>query len=494
MHRRKPRLNPLRRDVVLLHGRIDPRPFKDRQLEPVKFEEKDIEISFRFARGLVAVVKSGKFGEIKRCFESIFRRAEEHGLLVAVLVDQKDYKQVVKIRDADPDSSARIYYRKNVKQAAEDIAREYISPKQENEATIEYSEEVKKLGPEKELLLRRAFCDCTRILLEPLPEGKGSRGVFRVHVWRKGSPVGPKPLPFFAKFLSPNDRDKEWVNYRDCAELYIPFNLRPNLIRRRCVTGRTLAMLVGNFVEDAAPLRTALHDGWAGKAVINLFETTLRAFRLQPFAHAEGKKKLLPAFVARRTTCKDIDANIIKRSRELGLGKHPIQLEKDLCALAKDVEAWWGPIHGDLHDGNVMVRNGQGILIDMGSIREGPLTADPATLEASLVFRTYESDAFGDFESWRTFVDSLYQPFPIRPPNPDAERGKYTWLRHAVRDVRLMLLGYDCHDTEAAIVVACHLLRFARLPIENCPSGLSELAISRHAYALVTAERIIKKL
>lgn len=491
MHRRKPRPNALRRDVVLVHGNVDLRPFKNRKLEPVTFEEKNIEILFRFARGLVVAVKPGKFGELKRYFESVFSRAEQHGLLVTVLADEKDYKQVVKIRDAYPDSSARVYYRKDIEQAAEDVAREYISPRQDKEAIIDYSE---KLDEEKLLLLRRAFYDCVKILLEPLPEGKGSQGVFRVHVWREGSPVGPKPLPFFAKFLSPRDRDKEWDKYRDCAELYIPFNLRPNLVRRRCVTGHTLAMLVGNFVEEAAGLRTALRGGWAGKVVIELFETTLRAFRLQPFAHEDGKRKLLPGFIARRTRCSEIDPEIIKRAKELGLKNPPAQLEKHLGRVAKSVEAWWGPIHGDLHDGNVMVRDGQAILIDMASISEGPLTADPATLEVSLVFKTDEGDGSQDFASWHTFVDDIYRPLPIRPPNPDAEPGKYTWLRHAVRDVRLMLLGYDCHDREAAIVVACHLLRFGRLPIENCPSELHDLARSRHAYALVIAERIIDSL
>src|SRR5438046_2392499 len=149
MHRRKPRLNALRRDIVLVHGTVDRRPFENRKLEPVTFDEKNIEISFRFARGFVVAVRPGKFGDIRRYLESIFCRAEEHGLLVTILADEKDYKQVVKIRDTDPNSSARVYYSKDIEQAAEDIAREYINPKQDKEAIIEYSE---PLGEEKVLL------------------------------------------------------------------------------------------------------------------------------------------------------------------------------------------------------------------------------------------------------------------------------------------------------------------------------------------------------
>jgi hypothetical protein len=481
----------LRRDLVLLHGGIRSQPFSERGLETAKFQEQDIEKSFRFARALVVSVPLGKYGEITRFFSSVFRQAQQHGLFIAVIVDDKDYKQVTQIKNSDQYSSVRIYHRRNLKRAANDILREYSGPQQESIAKIDFP---KEFDSEKVVLLRRAFYDCTQISLEALPEGKGSKGVFRVHVERKRSPVGPRPLPFFAKFLLPDDRNEEWANYRECAELYIPFNLRPNLIRRRCVTGHKLAMLVGNFVEDAVPLRVALRNGQGGKVLFELFETTLRAFRLQPTAAGHGKKKKLVEFVNRRARCAKIEPSIVECAQKLGLTKDPKDLEHRLCELSKDVETWCGPIHGDLHDGNVMVRSGDAILIDMRSIDDGPLTADPATLEVSLVFRTDESDCVEDLDDWRKFVDGIYGSLPLRPPHPDAESSVGRWLLRAVRDMRFVLLGYDCHDTEAAIVIACHLLRFARLPIENCPPHPRELAKSRHAYALVIAQRIIEQL
>jgi len=481
----------LRRDIVLLHGDIETRPFSERALKTTAFKEQDIEDSFRSARALVVSVPRGKYAEITRYFSSVFCRAQEHGLFIAVLVDDKDYEQVTKIRDSDQYSSAQVYHRRNMNQALNDLLREYSGPQQESIATIHSPND---LDLEKVILLRRAFYDCTEISLESLAEGKGSKGVFRVHVQRKRSPVGPRPLPFFAKFLLPEDRNEEWAHYRECSELYIPFNLRPNLIRRRCVTGRKLAMLVGNFVEDAVPLRLALREGRGGKVIFELFETTLKTFRLQPVAAGHGKKKQLSEFVSRRARCGRIEPSIVRRAKKLGLTKHPTDLERRLCEVAKEIEAWCGPIHGDLHDGNVMARGSDAILIDMGSIDDGPLTADPATLEVSVIFRTDEFDRAKDFADWRKFVDEAYRSLPLRPPHPDAESNVEIWLRRAMRDMRFVLMGYDCHDTEAAIVVACHLLRFGRLPIENCPPKLSSLAMSRHAYALVIAERIIDKL
>ncbi len=78
--------------------------------------------------------------------------------------------------------------------------------------------------------------------------------VFRVHAWMKQSEVGPLPLPFFVKIATPRDVDLEKANYGMFAEMYIPFNLRPNIDYRRCVQTRAKAALVGNFVDDAGTL------------------------------------------------------------------------------------------------------------------------------------------------------------------------------------------------------------------------------------------------
>lgn len=47
----------------------------------------------------------------------------------------------------------------------------------------------------------------------------------------------------------------------------------------------------------------------------------------------------------------------------------------------------WGYIHGDLHCGNVLVRNSASpILIDFGDVKKGALAIDPVALELSLLF------------------------------------------------------------------------------------------------------------
>ena len=55
-----------------------------------------------------------------------------------------------------------------------------------------------------------------------------------------------------------------------------------------------------------------------------------------------------------------------------------------------------------------MVCRGDSILIDFGSVADGPLTADPATLEVSLVFGTDAEDDAKHFDEWKAFVDNAY--------------------------------------------------------------------------------------
>jgi hypothetical protein len=204
------------------------------------------------------------------------------------------------------------------------------------------------------LLLRRAFYDCDRIYLETLGGGKASMSVFRVHAWMKQSEVGPLPLPFFAKIARPGEVDTEKYNYRAYAELYIPFNLRPNIDRRRCVQTRAKAALIGNFVDDAVPLRESLRSGHGIGSLFSLFETTLKGFRLQPFA--SGQKAALGQleyFVNGRIKIDDLlkKTDVIARAQGLGLTVSPQELHDKICAAARLLECITGPNHGDLHTG-----------------------------------------------------------------------------------------------------------------------------------------------
>ena len=112
-----------------------------------------------------------------------------------------------------------------------------------------------------------------------------------------------------------------------------------------------------------------------------------------------------------------------------GLATDPNTLRDRICEAAKTVSCFFGPYHGDLHPGNIMVRGGDAILIDFSSASDGPLTADPAALEVSLIFGTDEDDKPECFQSG-VFVDEVYEsgnltlhPCRCWKENPDGFRG-----------------------------------------------------------------------
>jgi CheY-like chemotaxis protein len=62
----------------------------------------------------------------------------------------------------------------------------------------------------------------------------------------------------------------------------------------------------------------------------------------------------------------------------------------------RKVQVRWGCIHGDMHGGNVLItREGKASLIDYGDVGPGPLSADPITLEFSLLFHPQHPDLKG---------------------------------------------------------------------------------------------------
>jgi hypothetical protein len=345
------------------------------------------------------------------------------------------------------------------------------------------------------LLLRRAFHDCEELFIDPLGGGRAALSVYRVHARLRLSDVGPRPLPFFVKIDTPPAIDSEKEMYRQYAEHYIPFNLRPNLDRTRCVRTRSCAALVGNFVDDAIPLRKCLKLGQGDGVLFALFETSLKGFRLQAFA--PGRKPLLgvlTSFVKSRINASQIPIQIVDRARRhFSLANTPAELEATLCGHSDKLLCLTGPCHGDLHPGNVMVRGGDAILIDFSSAGHGPLTADPAALEVSLIFGTDEDDTADSFKHWRDFTDQIYEGKveSLHPPVlSEGTPGPFSWLRRSIRELRHILLGCNVEAQEAKIVLAAYLMRYARLGEAALEKG-DLVALERHVYALAIAERIV---
>jgi Phosphotransferase enzyme family len=453
---------------------------------------------FNAAKAVMVVDHAGKFALIKESFAGLFLQAEDHGLAQVIIVHSlSDLAQVDALRKKDfPLSNSKIFRIDELWGAAEFIARHDVGPPA---GSVKIEPESLKLHDDAKLLLRRSFTDCDRILLEPLPGGKASMFVYRVHAWLlpEWCIAGPQPLPFFVKIADPNSIEVEKTNYRIYAEHFIPFDLRPNIEHRRCVQTRSYAALAGDFVGDAVGLRKYLKMGLGMGVLFSLFETSLRGFRLQPFAtNQKPREGVLESFVKGRIKANEIDPRIADHARNFHLTSRPSDMENAICKEAEKLTCFWGPCHGDLHSGNVMVRGGDAILIDFGSAGDGPLTADPAALEASLMFGTDDDDKPNSFNEWRAFADQVYDG-DIQSLHPvalsEGHPGPFSWLRRSIRELRHILLGCNVKEREAKIVLAAYLMRYARLGKDALDRG-DGVAFDRHAYALVVAERIIRGL
>lgn len=507
-------MEPIKRNAVLLIGgtTLNDAPFIERGLKLKAVAAADAESEFETARAIIFALYANDIPAMKKYFDGLATKAEDHGLAQVILVNDATLAQVDAIRQKDYKHYKSLIAQQNeASKAAEFIARHKIGqPAKQRDHTklgapwkvveIEPAEIGGRFSEEERLLLERAFFDCKKIYLHPLTGGVAALGVFRVDAWREEHVVGPCPMPYFVKIATLEDIDKERWNYKTYVDHYIPFHLRPNLDVRRCVNGHSKAILVGNFVDDAIPLRNVLKTGAAAGILFSLFETTLRGFRLQPFVAGYPPIGGLDTFARNRISIERLESipEVIAEAQRLGLRLAPAEIEGMLLSAASGVTCYQSPYHGDLHQGNVMVRANDAILIDFLSSKNGaPLPADPATLEVSLMFDTDEDEKLADFPTWQALVDEIY-PASFRTLHPPAlfetRPGLYSWLRKALRELRHVLIACEQDETTAKIIVAAYLMRFARLAKTDISNENKTLKFRRHAYALVIAERIAQSL
>jgi hypothetical protein len=483
-----------RRTVICVGSLVfETRPFEVRNLNLIRVAVGQVKAGLNSARAIIIAEPSGRMGFVRQWVTELKPLAEDYGLRFVLIADSNRQFQVLSgfWKDAKLDDYARIYLDSGIETAAEDIARFDPGPPVGEPKIVTPR---LRLSKPMRLLLRRAFSDCEKLYLEPLGGGKAAIGVFCVHAWLKRSEVGPRPLPFFIKFDRAGRIQTERFNYEQYADFFIPFYLRPNIDSNRSVTVRDVSALVGNFVDEARPLRNFLRSNESPGIIFSLFENSLKGFRSQPKDSYTVQEKSLGPFAKDRTRVGEVSKTVARMARKLGLKLSLAELEVRLVSLAENEIRPFTAIHGDLHPGNVMVRGRDAILIDFGSIENGPLTADPSTLEVSLVFGTDASDSFEQFKEWRLFVDEIYKGVPIhQPPLAEKRPGPFTWLRQAVREIRHIFVGCGAEQREASIILAAYLMRFGRLPVEEfSDKNLQKLALLRHSYALVVAERIVR--
>jgi len=504
------------RVLVLGDGPVDSVPFEQRYLTLHRVALGQLEdiTETNAARGLLLATFPGKPSLIGSYFQKQFRRVCEAGLITIILAKNKNdrdqayafrneaYKQA-KLFAEIPDPSKReekfqslpwIEIKEDDVEIAEAFARLDDWPPIGSPELVMCDDDV--LEPKLLAMLKRAFNDCKRITIRRLRGGKTAEGTFCVFANLDNGLYGPQPMPFFVKIDSFDMIQGEMENYSQFVEPFIPFHLHPSVDPARCVKTLNNGALICDFVGNAAPLRDALRAGQADCAIYSLFEVTLRGLR----SHTQNSPEMpgaVEAFLDKRVKARQIEENHparIEKLRKRGMHRSPVEIQSSLRNHASTVRARQGIYHGDLHYTNVMVRHRDAIVIDFGSMNEfGPLYADPAILEVSLVFGTDEQDDPKYFDAWCGFVDSIYSD-PLRPPLSKGDHPQFVWLAKAVRELRQAIAGCEFENKEALIILAGCMLRYARNADKFKNKALETLAENRRAYALAVAYRLCEQV
>ena len=497
----------LRSNVIVLGSVPEEKgPWKERSLTlvPLALEQVTDE-DLLFARGILISEPLRSFTITRRFFERVFSRSCEFGLsTVAISTDSSFNEKFIEWRN---DSFKRSESEEEVEGSFEEWghaiaslaeAAEWFARHDAGQAPAKVEIEVLGGGLDEHTrhLLRRAFSDCVHLAVMPIDGGRTARGVYRVFASLKDAESGPHPMPFLVKIGAPKNIREEMENYRHRAEPFIPFHLRPALNERRSIVTPKAGALVCNFIEGGAGLREVLRNGQGACAIFSLFEVTLRALRGHAF-NSDPRPLIVSSFLKGRLKLNEISA--MRRriaARDFKVTRTPEQICDALLTLAEPLVSYSGVYHGDPHAGNVLVRQRDAILIDFGSMRQdGPITADPAILEASLIFATDEFEAATDFAKWRKFVDEVYRNDPpFGRPHVGPDHMQFAWIRRAVREVRHVVTCCGASPVESMIVLCGVLLRAARGAGFPKRHRLHILAEKKRAYALAVANRLCVKL
>ncbi len=336
-------------------------------------------------------------------------------------------------------------------------------------------------GP-REVLLRRAFCDCTEVHLTSMKGGRSAGVVvYRAHAQLRGGLEGQWPQPFFVKIGPRRKIFNEYMNYEWRVDPYIPFHLGPQLVRERCCLGAYEGVIVGDYVDGSECLTDCACQGRATAAISCLFDKTLVGW----YRRAQNEDGRSISKLLARLFPSTMPPARFARAQELGATQNLPQLRRlfDRCTSTPVLV---GPIHGDLHAKNVRVRATDAIVIDFFSHRNSPLLADAASLEASLLVDGFEKDE-REPTDWIASIEELYQNSPSTQPTPHGNPADVSsWFYSCVAQIRRHARQWECQDHQYAAALAAALLRKA-----TKDAYARESKASRHAAAYVFAERVL---
>jgi hypothetical protein len=339
--------------------------------------------------------------------------------------------------------------------------------------------ERRRFTPEAELLVSRAFSNCAHVHFVPMMDGRSGVSVYRAYAELEKSPYGRWPLPYFVKLGDRETIYREYLNYEEKVDPYVPFHLGPHLVRERCCLGACKGILVGDYVDESESLTSSACDGRAAPAISGLFDRTLHGW----YRDAEEKQASLVELLGRFP--RKIANTRLARAKELGLTLTIPEL-RTLFERCTSTPVLVGPIHGDLKAANIRVRAGDAIVIDFCAHRPAPLIYDAACLEASLLVDGFGKEAL-DAHAWMRSIEKLYAHVPLdRGPRHADPKNPSCWFFSCVRQIRLYAQQMERRPGQYAAALALALLRKA----EKDNDALEPEA-TRRAAALVFAAQIL---
>lgn len=310
------------------------------------------------------------------------------------------------------------------------------------------------LSASEEVLVRRAFHDCSRVELVAMTDGLSGVSAYRAFATVQEGMLGPSPYSYFVKVGNRGKIVTEAEKYRGNALAYVPFHLGPRLIERRCGLGAKSGILVGDLVSDCLTLRDCAK--FAGvSAIASLFNRTLKAWHDTSREESASLANLLAPRLENRT---DVPEDRLQIAKDLGATRSYEVLRGVLQQRSRQEKVRLGAIHGDLHATNVMVRGFDAVLIDFErQENDQPLLFDPASLEGGLLV-----DGFcGDPRTVKEILASirpLYTGDLLAWQAPSEAATQSEWYYDCVRQIRLHARHLECAPGQYATALACTLL------------------------------------
>lgn len=332
-------------------------------------------------------------------------------------------------------------------------------------------------------LIERAFHDCSSVYLASMPGGRSGVETLRAFPERLGGP-GRWPQTVFIKIGSRHQIQREYESYIRCVEPYLSFDLGPHLIPSRCFLGAKRAILVGNFVDEAEPLAVCIRSGRAAPAIACLFDRTLLGW------HRGAKVELQEHSLGQILYSRLVREKVAEQRLTLAMSWGATLKYRELCKRLLQCESknvLMGHAHGDLHVGNVLVREGNAVLIDFAACADRrPLLRDAAALEASLLTDVLAEEDYVSPLKLLAEIEFMYRnPLMTVPPIP-RPRSPIGWFASCVRQIRMYASRLEVEPGQYAASLAAALLFKATK--DSAASG-HDANVRAMAYAL--AERIL---